>query len=285
MSVAIRVACLEDIPAALQLCRAAGWNQIAADWRRLLEYEPEGCFVAQRDDAVVGTVTTTRHGNDLAWIGMMLVHPEQRRQGIAVALMNHSLQYLADCGVRCIKLDATPEGEHVYEQIGFSAEWTMTRWRREPFEGNAEPLDATSSSFLDRNKLHDCLQSDRKVFGADRSEWIRRLLSGSEIRRRGAMTGLIRPGFLASYLGPFFVDPDADASEIIADGYGLIGELVGGTSAPVFWDIPDPNLTAVEVARMLRFEPTRKLTRMWMGSRRVESDVSRLFGLSDPSTG
>ena len=72
-----------DIPAAMQLKEAAGWNQTEDDWRRLLMLEPNGCFAAIKDGRLVGTTTTTTYGNDLAWIGMVLVDPQYRRQGIA----------------------------------------------------------------------------------------------------------------------------------------------------------------------------------------------------------
>ena len=41
--------------------------------------------------APAGVVTTTRYGNELAWIGMMLVHSEYRRRGIATALMDAAI--------------------------------------------------------------------------------------------------------------------------------------------------------------------------------------------------
>src|SRR4051812_295102 len=83
-----------DIRAAMRLKEAAGWNQTEADWRRLLSLEPNGCFAAVKDGRVVGTTTTTTYGNELAWIGMVLVDPEQRRQGIATQLMKVALEYL-----------------------------------------------------------------------------------------------------------------------------------------------------------------------------------------------
>ena len=91
VSPAIRPFTRDDIAPALQLCRSAGWNQLHADWSRLIEYQPNGCFVAELDGRLVGTVTTTSYGTELAWIGMMLVHPEYRRRGIGTELMNAAM--------------------------------------------------------------------------------------------------------------------------------------------------------------------------------------------------
>jgi len=170
MKLSLRFATTDDIPAALELCRISGWNQLAVDWERLLAYEPAGCFVAESDDRLVGTVTTTRYGIRLAWIGMMLVHPDYRRRGIATKLMNRSLEYLQDCGVECIKLDATPEGQHVYEKLGFTAEWSLRRWTRlGTSRVDSEGPDHPSPS-LDTSTLQAFYELDRRGFGVDRSE-------------------------------------------------------------------------------------------------------------------
>jgi predicted N-acetyltransferase YhbS len=105
-----------DLPGADELRRLAGWNQTAEEWRRSLSLEPEGCFVALQDGKVAGTVTTITYGRALAWIGMMLVHPDHRGRGIGTGLMQQALKYLQDRGVKCIKLDATPAGQPLYEK-------------------------------------------------------------------------------------------------------------------------------------------------------------------------
>src|ERR1044072_3229757 len=97
-----------DIPAAMELKEAAGWNQTEDDWRRLLRLEPNGCFGAVQNGRLVGTTTTTTYKYDLAWIGMVLVDPQNRRQGIAASLMEPALGYLKG-KVASVKLDATPQ--------------------------------------------------------------------------------------------------------------------------------------------------------------------------------
>ena len=42
----IRLLSESDIPAAMKLKEAAGWNQTENDWRCLLRLEPHGCFAA-----------------------------------------------------------------------------------------------------------------------------------------------------------------------------------------------------------------------------------------------
>ena len=132
MSPPIRLRLLtpRDLAFAEVVRAAAGWNQTPADWRRFLELEPSGCFLAEWEGAPAGTATTLVHGPELAWIGMVLVHPDYRRRGIGRALLEHCLGHLQARGVQCIKLDATPLGQPVYERLGFRAEWTLARWER-----------------------------------------------------------------------------------------------------------------------------------------------------------
>ena len=47
-----------DVALGRRLCAAAGWNQTEADWRRFLDLQPDGCFVAEWEDRPVATVTT-----------------------------------------------------------------------------------------------------------------------------------------------------------------------------------------------------------------------------------
>ncbi len=118
----------DDLPFANALRQAAGWNQTLEDWRRFLDLEPEGCFVAMWHGEPAGTATTLVHGPDLAWIGMVLVRPKVRRLGIGRALLLHCIDHLRARGIRCVKLDATPLGKPVYERLGFKEEWMSSRW-------------------------------------------------------------------------------------------------------------------------------------------------------------
>ena len=83
----IRLMRVADIPAAMWLKEAAGWNQTEADWANVLAMEPEGCWVEELDGEVVGSTTAICYVQDLAWIGMVLVAPAFRGRGLARGLM------------------------------------------------------------------------------------------------------------------------------------------------------------------------------------------------------
>ncbi len=130
MTPSIREMTADDIPLGMRLKTQAGWNQLPTDWRRFIELEPTGCFVAQLDGQDVGTVTTCVF-DDIAWLAMMLVDDNFRGQGIGKALMNHALAYLDGRGVMSVRLDATPLGQPLYEKLGFVAQFQMVRFAGE----------------------------------------------------------------------------------------------------------------------------------------------------------
>src|SRR5580692_10255427 len=127
MSNRIRALLASDVPQALALSQAAGWSQNHEDWRLAIDMNPEGCFAMEQDGAIVATTTSIRHKSELAWVGMVLTHPEFRGRGHARALTLRVLDHLSD--VRTVKLDATEMGEPLYRQLGFVEECAIERWR------------------------------------------------------------------------------------------------------------------------------------------------------------
>src|SRR5439155_20889733 len=113
-----------DVSLGMRLKEQAGWNQTEADWRRCLDLEPDGCFVAEFDAVAVGTTTTCIFGT-VAWIAMVLVDSAMRGRGVGKALMNRALEYLDASGVRSVRLDATPLGQPLYEKLGFVEQFQL----------------------------------------------------------------------------------------------------------------------------------------------------------------
>jgi GNAT superfamily N-acetyltransferase len=276
-----------DLPFADSVRALAGWNQTLEDWERFLAMNPGGCFLAEWDGAPAGTATTTLYGTELAWVGMLLVHPEYRRRGVGQALLQRCIEHLQSRGVRCIKLDATPLGKPVYDKLGFKEEWTLTRWER----GGFDPPPAAPESGI-RNwregdgRLVESL--DVAAFGVSRHRLLETLASQSRcalIAERSAGEpvgfGMMRDGSRARYLGPVAAEsPDL--------GLAMIKALVerGGIDAgKIYWDIPDPNGAAVAWARQNGFVPQRTLTRMYLGENTTCGDPNKQFALAGPELG
>jgi hypothetical protein len=87
-----------------------------------------------------------------------------------------------------------------------------------------------------------------------------------------------RPGFLATYLGPVVASSPTTAKSIIC-------KLCAKTARSIFWDIPGPNLDAVQIARDLGFTPVRDLIRMRLGHDHLDANIHQQYALVDPGTG
>src|SRR5215510_2795959 len=124
----LRIMTEQDVPDGLRLNTLSGWNQTAADWRRFLETSSRGCFVMEHDGGVVGTATTICYENRFAWIGMVLVDPEYRKQGIGTELLKKTIELLDSEHIGTMKLDATPQVKPLYTKLGFVEEYEIERW-------------------------------------------------------------------------------------------------------------------------------------------------------------
>ena len=278
----IRLLGAQDLPAAMRLKEAAGWNQTEEDWLRLLRLEPRGCFAAASGGRLVGTATTTTYGDELAWVGMVLVDPEFRRRGIASRLMRAALAYLDGEGVRAVKLDATPDGRHVYEGFGFEAELLIERWARAALEGGGRDADSWS---LDPARLAEVLEFDRLAFGADRARLVELLVAqsaGSFVRAAGGRVkgyALTRTGALADYVGPLVASDFETAS-------GLLDEVLARHAGrPLYIDVKTRFETLAGALAERGFRKQRDLVRMRRGARTHAGTSAKVFAIAGPEVG
>ncbi len=271
-----------DLAFADKVRELAGWNQTLEDWERFLVMEPEGCFLAEWDGAPAGTATTTVYNSELAWIGMVLVHPDYRRRGIGRALLQRCIEYLHHRGVRCVKLDATPAGKLVYDGLGFCSEWTLMRW-----VGRA-PTDLTEPGVRPwkPEDSEPAQELDKGAFGASRGALLRALARNSAsgltaLSETGEVRGFgfTRAGSKALYLGPVVADSPAAGLKVVR------ALLIRHAGQLVFWDIPDPNGAAVALAQTLGFSIQRTLIRMFLGTNSTPGDPCRQFALAGPEVG
>src|SRR5262245_50897458 len=128
----IRLLTPADLPALLQLSLLTKWNQTEQDWLRLMDLAPESCFGIESRGQIVASTTLLCYGRDLAWVGMVLTHPEHRGNNFASRLMRQALDWANAERIECVKLDATEMGRPIYEKLGFVFERLVERWVRPP---------------------------------------------------------------------------------------------------------------------------------------------------------
>ena len=262
MEAIVRLLTTADVPAVVELARAAGWNQTNADIERLLELEPEGCFGVEEDGRVVATATLLTYGSALAWVGMVLTHGEYQRRGYATRLLERTLRIADEWGISTVKLDATDEGARVYSRFGFRDEQPVERWATNrwcPAAFVAEPARVS-------------LDLDRSAFGSDRA----RLLSlFGEPKAVSGAHAYTREGSCASYLGPFVAARHSSAEHLIETYFSVAVTR----PQPWFWDLLPANTYAVELARNCGFALQRRLMRMVRG-KNLRSEEQLIYGIA-----
>ena len=273
---------LIDIDGAFRLAYTEGWNQTKADWRRLLEYQPKGCFGAHCDDRLVGTVTTSIYG-ELAWLGMMLVQREYRGLGIGRNLMLAALDYARAERVSTMKLDATRAGRTLYEALDFVPEAGIERWEK----GGTSPQGGADSVVVETTKMNEICKIDRQAFGADRATMLK-LLSEQSCAQplvvrdpEGDACGyaMARPGSRAIYVGPI-------VSTNLLRRYSLLDSMVGQFAGrSTYVDLYKGSSASSDILLAKGFVKQRDLTRMYWGRPSRAGLSPSIFAIAGPEIG
>lgn len=268
----------EDIPAGLALCRAAGWNQLDNDWNVFLTLNPNGSRVAiDENGKVAGTATTLDYEGRFSWIGMVLVDPAMKRQGIGTQLLHESLNFLQEHAT--IKLDATPAGREIYLKLGFKDEYTLSRMV-------SPGVKSSTDSIADKTTAFDfelIVQRDKDVFGASRKEllkWIHEkyselsfvLYSKAEISYSFG-----RKGFNFTQVGPVIAHTTDEAIE-------LTRAALNNISGPVVMDVMNDS-PFQHWLKSIGFTEQRKLIRMYRGTNEYPGIPQKQFAILGPEFG
>jgi GNAT superfamily N-acetyltransferase len=271
-----------DIGDGLRLCRASGWNQIARDWAQFLAMEPDGARVAECAGRVVGTVATVRYDRQFAWIGMVLVDPAARGQGIGTLLLDQAAALLADMPM--VRLDATPAGYGIYVKRHFTEECRLRRLQA-TIPSGLERSGGEARPMTDRD-LPDVIALDEQVFGASRAAMLRWAWNGAPeyawvAERDGAIQGFTfgRHGYDSEYLGPL-VAVDEETARVLAATC-----LRGHAGRQFVIDAPSHTPAWNRSLAEMGFREQRTLIRMSTGAAAIPGDPSRQFAILGPEFG
>jgi GNAT superfamily N-acetyltransferase len=252
-----------DLPSVMTLSALAGWNQTEADWRVMLQLHPEGCLGIDCDGKVVATTTLICYGDRLAWLGMVLTHPNNRRRGFARHLVESALRLAEDRKIRSIKLDATDQGLPLYESLGFQKEQAIERWCGSGC-GVAGVASGVCAGMPDA-------ELDRNAFGADRGRLLKRLADGAPPFIVDDGFAMSRPGARAAYFGPCVARSPESAKLLIAS-------CLSTRNGDWYWDLLPSNNKAVQLAENFGFQISRRLVRMAKGQN-IRGNESMIYAV------
>src|SRR5215211_722589 len=110
---------------AVQWAAEEGWNPGLDDGERFARADPGAFLCTERDGEVVATVSCARYGEAYAFIGMYIVRPDLRGQGVGRQLFDRALERARD---RIVGLDGVLEQQLTYERAGFALAHNNTRY-------------------------------------------------------------------------------------------------------------------------------------------------------------
>lgn len=244
-----------------ELVAHSGWNQTAQDWGVFFDC---GTIYVVRDDhgriGASGAVLpmgesrpgylASLTGRGVAWISMILVRPDLRGRGLARRVFEQCMRDIHDQG-RIAMLDATPQGEPLYEQFGFEHLWRLTRWRREarPATGPALPLA--------KPDLDTLAELDQEALGFSRKNLLGALLGRPDSRYVRHVLGfaIVRAGRVAHHIGPLVATNEPTAVAVMQ-------EAAAALSGPVVIDVPDDRPLLRQALADAGFAPQRGFARM-----------------------
>ena len=229
------------------LSARAGWNQSMADLHAMIAYDRKGIFISTYQfndiDIPLGSGVSLPVNEDLAWIGMILVHPELRRQGIAQTIMHACLAHARLKQNKIIVgLDATPLGKQVYDSLGFKDSCTIWRsiistnhvnlttenYDLKPFNFRSAVDYLNEIKYPERNAIIELLSRLPKA---------KNTMATSKQKVLGFV--MSRPGRLMPFIGPLIANSPEVAKSLLTK---VLNHWSNRSFEHVFIDIPEHHL-------------------------------------------
>lgn len=283
--ITVREMTIPDLPEGERLCRIAGWNQLEADWKFFIENETAEGFVAVNNGNICGTAAIVNYENICSWIGMVLVDPGYRRMGIGTKLMDKCIESLENQNCAAIKLDATPMGKKVYDNLGFKDEYMLSRMIIEavPAMKDLSP----NIKQIDGSQLEDVVSFDEKCFGARRGSLIKHFhkhapeyafaIHDNCTKLKGFSSG--RHGHNREHIGPVVADNFQTAKELVSHC------LANAEGKPALIDIPHKEDDLRGWLEGIGFVEERSFIRMFKGKNITGNSPSLNYAIAGPEFG
>lgn len=263
-----------------RLIQQAGWNQNKNDWIRMINLDPEGCFVVERESNKVATIVFTRF-DKVTWVSMVLVDKAYRGQGIGQEMFQYILKILVEKNIETVRLDATGIGIHLYRKFGFNEEYDLIRFVKK----NHFSKEDCSYKSIETELINSISKFDRNVTQTNRSKLISALCYNSnpvciETENSGDIRGYItmRSGRSGIQLGPCIASDPNVGLKLLDRGLKM------ARSNKVIIDIPVSNEAAISWSKRNDFTEERRFTRMYSG-KKIYDEPSMIFASFGPEKG
>ncbi len=115
----------DEIALALEFAAREGWNPGLHDAHCFAAADPDGFLIAEVDGQPAGCISAVSYEGRFGFIGLYIVVPEFRGQGIGMRLWTEGMQRLSG---HLVGLDGVPAQQDNYRKSGFQLAWQNVRY-------------------------------------------------------------------------------------------------------------------------------------------------------------
>ena len=273
----IRTMHRDEIPVAIEWAAREGWNPGLHDAACFHAADPEGFLIAESGAQPLGCISAVSYAGRFGFIGLFIVAPAWRRQGVGARLWARAMARLAG---HVIGLDGVPAQQDYYSRSGFKLAWRNIR-----FAGvvarSGQPAAHPQIMPLGTLDFEALCADDSRVFPAPREAFLRCWFAMPE------STGLawLEKGHLAGWgvirrcreghkIGPLVADRPPVASAL----YDALCSTVPAGDA-VYIDVPIRNPSAIALAKAQKLRSVFETARMYAG-RAPAVELGRVYGIT-----
>jgi len=260
---------------------AEGWNPGLHDAQCFWDADPQGFLVGYKDGQPVGCISAVRYGASYGFIGFYMVKPAWRGQGYGLQLWQKAMKQLAG---RVVGLDGVVAQQENYQKSGFQLAYRNIRYGgvfSDQLLGIIRELRTDVSIVpvkeVDQAKLDGY---DSNLFLAARKEFLSSWLRQEDATALVAVCntkivgyGVIRRCRSGWKIGPLFAE-DLETAEKL-----LLSLAANAKGDEVFFDVPEVNAAAVNLAVKYKMTKVFETARMYNGAA-PQVDMGKVFGVT-----
>jgi hypothetical protein len=280
VDVLIRNCTVTEMPLLYCMCSNDGRNPGLNDPDIFYRFNPNGFFIAIKNNELIGSISSVAYDETFGFIGMHLILPEFQNTLVEEKLLEVAIHNL---GNRTIGLNCYETQVDYYSKHGFAPAHNILT-----YEGISErktvPMENIVSPFM--HPLDFLLNIDKECFTFSRKDflplWLQQnksLLLAKLVDHKYSGYGLFLPCADGNKISPLLsTDPDT-ADQLLS---ALVYNMDEGTR--FFLDLPSTNEQAILLAEKMNMKKIKNTVRMYLNSN-PEISLNNVFGFTDYELG
>lgn len=253
------------------------WNPGLHDVEIAHALDPDAFISLRHGDEMVGGGSSFSYHGEFGFVGLFIMRPDLRGQGIGSVLWNHLITVMRSrlSPGAAIGIDGVFNVVPFYEKTGFSFAYRNLR-----FDGVASPAPDQGLVPFVPTAFDELVAYDQPFHAVDRSEFLRAWVGHpafhtATVVEHGHLVGYgcLRPCRSGFRFGPVVADRPDIAERLLV---GLMATVAG---QPVQLDVPEPNAAALALAGKFSMTESFGTARMYNGST-PQIAVDRTYGVT-----